>query len=119
MELDWSASDCKTQTPDGQQTTRIYVSADGVLVPTILQAEKDKRRETVRKNRQNISADRRQRLLPLGAVKKGSDQRYKQVYLTRFYDQSQEHCLVGLTAGKVTGLKRLLKREAARVHLRR
>jgi hypothetical protein len=62
--------------------------------------------------------EKRQQLLPLGAVKKGSDQRYKQVYLTAFYDQSQEHRLVGLTRKDHRGLGTLLRREAARVRLR-
>ena len=31
LELDWSAAQCKTTTPEGKQTTRIYVSADGVM----------------------------------------------------------------------------------------
>jgi hypothetical protein len=54
----------------------------------------------------------------LAPVKKGSDQRYKQVYVTCLYDQSHAHRLVGVTAGKVDSLKRLLKRDAARVRLR-
>jgi hypothetical protein len=45
LERDWSASACKAKTPQGQETTKLYVSADGVLVPTITQAEKDKRRK--------------------------------------------------------------------------
>jgi hypothetical protein len=118
LELDWSAAQCKTTTPDGQETTRMYVSADGVLVPTTTQQEKDKRRATVVRKRRNMAIEKRQKLKPLGAVNKGSDQRYKQVYVTRIYDQEQEHCLVGVTCKKVKGLKRLLKRDAARVRLR-
>jgi hypothetical protein len=118
LELDWSASQCKTQTPDGKQTTRLYVSADGVLVPTTTQQEKDKRRATVLKKRKNLSQEKRKILKPLGRVKNGSDQRYKQIYVTIIYDQDQKHRLVGVTCKQVTGLKRLLKTEAARVHLR-
>lgn len=118
LELDWSASDCKVQTPQGQETTRLYASADGVLVPTITQAEKDKRRQKVRQRRKKMSAKQRQKLKRLGLVKKGTDQRYKQVYVTAFYDQDQAHRLVGVTREKVQGLKRLLRHEAARVHLR-
>ena len=118
LELDWSASQCTTQTPDGKEVTRMYVSADGVLVPTTTQQEKDKRRATVLKKRQNMPPRQRQQLNPLGAVKKGSDQGYKQIYVTCLYDQSHDHRLVGVTSKKVKGLKRLLKREAARVHLR-
>lgn len=118
LELDWSASACRTQTPDGRQVSRMYVSADGVLVPTTTRAEKDKRRATVMRKRREMPAERRRRLAKLGPVKKGSDQRYKQIYVTCLYDQSHDHRLVGVTAGKVKGLKRLLKREAARVRLR-
>lgn len=117
LDLDWSASQCKTQTPDGRQVSRMYASADGVLVPTTTQAEKDKRRETVKRKRRATSGKRRG-LGKLAPVKKGSDQRYKQVYVTCFYDQSHEHRLVGVTAAKVKGLKRLLRREAARARLR-
>lgn len=118
LELDWLASQCKTQTPDGRLVSRMYASADGVLVPTTTQAEKDKRRATVTRKRQEIAVKRRRRLRKLLPVKTGSDQRYKQVYVTCFYDQSHEHRLVGVTAGKVKGLKRLLQREATRVRLR-
>jgi hypothetical protein len=118
LELDWSAAQCKTTTPDGKETTRIYVSADGVVVPTTTQQEKDKRRATVVRKRRKMPPEKRQKLNPLGAVKKGSDQRYKQVYVTCIYDQDQKHRLVGVTCKKVKGLKRLLKREAARVRLR-
>jgi len=118
LELDWSASQCKTKAPDGKEVTRMYVSGDGVMVPTTTQQEKDKRRATVLKKRQNMPTQKRQKLKPLGKVKKGSDQRYKQIYVTCLYDQNQEHRLVGVTCKKVKGLKRLLKREAARVRLR-
>ncbi len=118
LELDWSASACKTKMPDGKEVTRMYVSGDGVLVPTTTQQEKDKRRATVLKKRQSMPPQKRRELKPLGKVKRGSDQRYKQVYLTCFYDQGQAHRLVGVTCKQIKGLKRLLKREAARVRMR-
>ena len=62
LELDWSASSCVTPTPTGVPTTRIYVSADGVLVPTTTQAEKDKHRATVRAKRAKMPRPQRQRL---------------------------------------------------------
>ncbi len=117
LELDWSAAQCKTTTPDGKETTRVYVSADGVMVPRTTQQEKDKRRATVVQRRRKMPPEKRQKLRPLGGVKKGSDQRYKQIYMTCIYDQDQKHRLVGVTLKKVKGLKRLLRREAARVRL--
>ena len=118
LELDWSAAQCLVQTPEGQPTTRIYVSADGVMVPTTTQEEKDKHRGKVLEQRRQLPRAQRRKLKPLGAVKKGTDQRYKQMYLTCLYDQSQEHRLVGVTRKEAKGLKQLLKREAARVRLR-
>lgn len=118
LELDWSASQCTTQAPDGREVSRMYVSADGVLVPTTTQAEKAKRRQTVRRKRAAMKPGQRRHLPRLKPVKSGSDQRYKQIYVTCFYDQSHDHRLVGVTAGRVKGLGRLLKREAARVRLR-
>jgi hypothetical protein len=118
LELDWSASDCQAQTPQGEQSTRLYASADGVLVPTITQAEKDKRRQKVRQRRAALPREQRRRLRALGPARKGTDQRYKQVYVTSFYDQPQAHRLVGVTRGGAAGLRQLLRREAARVHLR-
>jgi hypothetical protein len=119
LELDWTAADCKTLTPAGDQTTRVYVSADGVLVPTTTAAEKDKRRQTVLAHRATMRREQRRRLARLGAVKKGSDQRYKQVYVTILYDQEQAHRLVGVTRKKQDGLGKLLGREGSRVRLKR
>jgi len=118
LQLDWSASQCKTKTPDGKAVSRLYASADGVMTPATTQQEKDKRRATVLQKRQEMPQEKRKQLKPLGRVRKGSDQRYKQIYVTIFYDQSQEHRLVGVTRKKVEGLKRLLRNDAARVHLR-
>jgi hypothetical protein len=81
-------------------------------------AEKQKRRATVVKKRKAMSAEHRRGLPLLGRVKGGSDQRYKQVYVTAFYDQDQAHRLVGVTRQDHRGLGKLLRREAARVRLR-
>jgi len=69
LEIDWSAAQCKVANPSGQEVSRLYVSADGVLVPTTTAAEKQKRRATVRAKRQEMPRQKRQRLLPLGPVK--------------------------------------------------
>lgn len=118
LELDWSAAQCKATTPDGQEVSRLYASADGVLVPTTTDQEKRKRRETAVARRRRMPAEQRRELPPLPTRKKGSDQRYKQVYLTAFYDQTKEHRLVGVTRKDHRGLGQLLKRDATRVRLR-
>jgi hypothetical protein len=117
LELDWSGRDCLATTPQEQATTRLYVSADGVLVPTITRAEKDKRRATAKRWRQDTPRKQRGKLKRLGAVKQGSDQRYKQIYVTVIHDQDQAHRLVGVTRKQVPGLQRLLKRDGERVGL--
>jgi hypothetical protein len=117
LELDWSGAQCVAQTPEGQSTTRLYASADGVLVPTTTQAEKDQRRETTKKWRQDTPRAQRGKLKRLPPVKKGSDQRYKQIYLSVFYSEDQAHRLVGVTRRQIQGLEKLLRREAERVGL--
>jgi hypothetical protein len=140
----FTAADCRTQTPTGETVTRMYASCDGVMVPMTTQAEKDKRRATTLQRRKeaalrqrsakvaaNESAQdavcasaadapvgppkrvrRRQRL---GAMKRGSDLRYKQVYVSALYDQEQERRLVGVTRKDHKGLGQLLRRDVNRV----
>lgn len=119
LEPDFSAAECKTRTPEGQVVSRLYGSCDGVLGPVTTQAEKDKRRETAlrRRREQRPAKGRRRGRLP--AVKRAADQRYKQFYLTAFYNQEQTKRLVGVAGpGRKDGLRRLLRRDAARVRLR-
>jgi hypothetical protein len=148
LELDWSAAECKTAVPtaaevkaagaeeaqptgpapstsSGQaddkpavEVSRMYASCDGVIVPTTTAQEKQKRRTTTMAKRKQMPAEKRRELSPLLPMKKGSDQRYKQIYVSIFYDQTKDHRLVGVTRKKLAGLAQLLKRDAARVHLR-
>jgi hypothetical protein len=118
LEIDWSAAQCKTQTPAGGGVSRIYVSADGVMAPVTTATEKQKRRATVLKNRREKPRKRSQTRRRLPGVKAGSDQRYKQLYLTAFYDQDQEHRLVSVTRRDHRALGRLLRRDAARLRIR-
>ena len=123
LELDWSAGQCRTlppPDPQGQETaavSRIYASCDGVLVPTTTDQEKHKRRAITLAKRRQMPRQQREQLPALPARKKGSDQRYKQIYVSIFYDQTKAHRLVGVTRRKLAGLSRLLRRDAARVHL--
>jgi hypothetical protein len=118
LELDWSAAQCKTITPAGTEVSRTYVSGDGVLIPVTTQAEKDKRRATVRQRRQSKRPAKGTRRRRLGPVKKGEDQRYKQFWVTSMHDQDQTRRLVGVTRGDHRRLGQLLRRDAARVRLR-
>lgn len=117
LELDWSGKTCVVQTPTGQTTTRMYGSADGVLAPVTTRAEKAKRRATVKTWRKETPRNKRGKLRRLPALKSGSDQRYKQIYVSVFYDQDQAHRLVGVTRHRIAGLQRLLKRDSQRAGL--
>ena len=103
---------------DGREVSRCYDSADGVMVPATTQQSKDKCRLTVLARRKAMSAEHRRRLPPLRAVKKGSDNGYKAVYVTRLYNQDKSRTLVGVTHQGMPGLRRLLRRDASRVLLR-
>lgn len=118
LELDFAASDCKVMTAQGQEVSRIYGACDGVLVPVTTQAEKDKRRATIVRKRREKRATKGKRRPRLSAPKQAADQRYKQFYLTAFYDQDHQRRLVGVTRKDHKGLGKLLGREAARIRLR-
>lgn len=118
LEIDWSAAQCQTHTPEGRLVSRVYISADGVMVPLTTQREKDKRRATVMRQRRSRPKARGMRRKRLGGVKKGADQRYKQFYVSSIYDQDQDHRLVSVTRGHHHKLQRQMRRDAARVHLR-
>jgi hypothetical protein len=113
LEIDWSASQCKTKSPDGREVSRIYVSADGVMVPVTTTSEKRKRRATVMKRRRETPTPKGRKRPHLPAVKTAADQRYKQMYLTAYYDQEQEHRLVSVTRQDHRGLGKILRRDAA------
>lgn len=118
LELDWSAASCRTKPPQGQEVSRLYVSADGVMVPVTTAAEKRKRRTTVLRRRRENRPRRGGRRGRLGGVKAGADQRYKQFFVTEFYSQDHQRKLVGVSRGDHRRLGRLLRREAGRVRLR-
>jgi hypothetical protein len=122
LEIDWSAAQCVTTATATATATatvsRVYVSADGVLVPATTAAEKRKRRATTLARRGRMPRARRARLSRLPATKRGSDQRYKQVYLAAFYDQAKGRRLVGVTRRGHRALGRLLRRDAGRIRLR-
>lgn len=118
LEAGWSASQCLTSTPADELISRVYASGDGVMVPTITQQEKNHRRAKVVERRRKLSGKQRGKLRPLSTVGKGTDQRYKQVYVTSFYSQSQEQRLVGVSGKGVKGLWALFRRNAARIRLR-
>lgn len=105
----WSASDCRT----GEGTTRVYVGSDGVMVPLVTEAEKQKRRRKVREKRQR----RGRRCRPLPRAKCGADQAFKEFKLAVLYDEEQKHRYVAGTSGDHSAAGRLLCRMAREVEL--
>jgi hypothetical protein len=84
----WSAQDTKV-TREGP--TRIYEGTDGVMVPTVTQAEKDKRRRKHITRRQQRGKAGLGNAKPLPPAKPGSDERFKEMKIGIFYDQDKVH----------------------------
>ena len=83
----WSAEQAKLS--DGR--TRIYGGVDGVMAPTVTQAEKDKRRQqhiTRRQQRGKAGLSNTRELPP---PKPGTDERFKEMKIGIFYDQDKKH----------------------------
>lgn len=116
----WEASDCQV-TPDG--VTRVMVGSDGVMVPVITAAEKQKRRERHRvggpKRRRGSQAvtRRAKRARRQRRRHRGSDNGYKEFKIVTFYDQGHERQYAAATAGDHEALGRLMRREAGKIKL--
>jgi hypothetical protein len=107
----WQAKDCVV--PDGStgQKARVYTGMDGVMVPTITDAEKVKRRE-------NIKAKRRRsgkKCKPLPPRKHGSDQSWKEFKVVTFYSEGGQHQHTAFTHENHIAAGKLLRREADRL----
>lgn len=105
----WTAEDCRERPED---PSCVITGADGVKVPMITEAEKQKRRAH-RRQGGKVSSSRRKR----GRKRQGSDQAYKEFKLVAFYDPSHQHQYVVGTSGDHRVLGRLMRREAGRLKL--
>jgi uncharacterized protein UPF0236 len=115
--LTWDAGECFVPDEEGRPTkaTRVYLGVDGVMVPHVSQAEKDKRRAKVKAKRRS----RGRKCRPLPAARPGSDERFKEVKVVTFYDEPCERRLVLLTRGNCEEAGRLMRRAAGLVRLSR
>lgn len=109
----WTAAQAKAD--DGR--TRVYAGIDGVMVATVTQQEKDKRRQTHvqrRRRRQRAGVGNTKPLPPRRA---GSDQRHKEMKIGVFYDQGKRrrHSFVSERDGRAFG--KLLGGHAALIQL--
>jgi hypothetical protein len=105
----WQVQDCKTES--GQ--TRVYLGSDGVMVPLVTDAEKQKRRAACKEKRKK----RGRKCQPLPPRKKGSDLAYKEFKLGVLYDEGQQHRFVGGTSGDHAVAGRMLQRMATQIGL--
>jgi len=112
----WQAADCPV-VENGRKVpekTRIYTGCDGVMVPVITQAEKQKRRAKVKEKRRKCGRKRR----PLAPLRQGADQAWKEFKVVYFYDEDLRHQHVAVTHQNHLAAGRLLRREADRLDFR-
>ena len=109
----WTAPQAKRD--DGQSL--VYVGIDGVMAPTVTQAEKDKRRQKHVIRRQQRGKTGVGNTQPLAAPRPGSDERFKEMKIGIFYDQTKErrHAFVCEEDGQAFGS--LLGAHAAQIQL--
>jgi len=100
----WQGTECRVR-PGGP--SRVYVGVDGVKVPMVTVAEKQKR------------AAGRQRLRGGKPVRcrRGHTERYKEFKLAAFYDQDKTRRHAVATGGNSEALGRLLRREGRRFRI--
>lgn len=102
----WTAADCRS---GPQESTSIIAGADGVMVPLVTEAEKQKRRK--RRGR------RKQGQAPRRPIARGSDLPYKEFKIAAFYDPAKEHQYAVGTSGGPTQLGQLIRRIACQLQL--
>jgi hypothetical protein len=106
---DWEAKDCRTESG----AARVYLGVDGVMVPLVTDAEKQKRRAAVKKKRQQ----RGRKCRPLPERKTGADQSYKEFKVVTFYDEEHTRRYVAGTSGDHAVAGRMMKRMATQIRL--
>jgi hypothetical protein len=105
---------------DELEKARAYVGVDGLMVRTVTQAEKDKRRTAQasrRRARGRRGGGKVANLKPLPPARPGTDQAFKELKFALFYDQPKEHRHALATAGDAAEVGRLLRLHAGQVGL--
>ncbi len=108
----FQATDCPADPTDSSSPTRLYTGVDGVMVPTITDAEKVKRRESIKQKRQRSGKKCR----PLPPRRKGTDEKFKEFKVVVFYDETGRHWHEVLTRGRWNTVGPLVRREARRLN---
>jgi hypothetical protein len=109
----WTAPQAKLD--NGQSL--VYAGIDGVMVPTVTEVEKGKRRQEQITRRQQRGKAALDNARPLPPRRPGSDERFKEMKIGIFYDQAKErrHAFVSEEDGKAFG--ELLGAHAAQIRL--
>lgn len=102
----WTSEDCRVDAKDANQLMlpyrplRLYTGCDGVMVPRITDAEKHKRRETVKAKRRQRRKDQPDAPRPkrLTARRRGTDQAWKELKLVHHYDQHAQRSHISTTS---------------------
>ena len=110
----WSAREARSA---AHEPTRVYVGADGVTARTVTQAEKDKRRKDHAIRRQQRGQAGVENLKPLPRPKAGSDDRFKEMKIGVFYDQSKTRKHAFATEGNHERFGELLRFHADAIQL--
>jgi hypothetical protein len=110
----WHAEDCVVPEDKTREKTRVYTGCDGVMVPIITEAEKVKRRQTIKAKRRR----RGKKCKPLSPRKRGSDLAWKEFKVVFFYSEDAKHQHVAFTHGNHVAAGTLLRREADRLRFR-
>jgi hypothetical protein len=110
----WKAEDCLVPGEHEEKTTRVYTGCDGVMVPTITEAEKLKRRATVKAKRRRSGRKCR----PLPPRKHGADQSWKEFKVVYFYSEDMRHQHMAFTHRNHEAAGKLMRREADRLQFR-
>lgn len=110
----WHAQDCLVPEDKTRETTRVYTGCDGVMVPIITEAEKVKRRDTIKAKRRRCG----KKCKPLPPRKRGADKAWKEFKVVFFYSEDAQHQHVAFTHGNHIKAGTLLRREADRLRFR-
>jgi hypothetical protein len=114
IETAWKAEDCRLPGEDEGKTTRVYAGCDGVMVPTITEAEKLKRRATIKAKRRR----RGKKCRPLPPRKHGADQAWKEFKVVYFYSEDMRRQHMAFTHRNHEAAGKLMRREADRLQFR-
>lgn len=110
----WSAAEAHVE-PGGP--TRVYTGVDGVMVRTVTQEEKDKRRKDHAIRRQQRGRAEIGNIKPLPKARPGSDDRFKEMKIGLFYDQGKTRVHAFATEGNHEAFGKLLRQHADAIEL--